>query len=369
MAKRRKRSESQPQPNPPTGNKETTDPRTDRKSFLEALGFIKPGIASNSIIEQSEMVLMDGERLVSYNDEIAVSHPYPIGFKGGVYANELHKLIQKLPTDKIEIGEAEEDGQNQLVIRCENTEAGFFIMKDVSIPELGIDDIGDAWIELPSDFCNGINLCLSSAATDVTKGILTCLHIEGQIILACDNYRATRYELKDAFPDSISFDVPRQAAKDLSVYSPKEVAWNKESNWIHFRNDAGTIFSARTTAGDYPNVSGLFSDIEGEKIPLPKDLKGSLGRAEILADEDQKTQAKVVHIEVSKGQIICSGEGQNGWVTEKIKTTHKGDVPKFGINPSLLVQILDMTQEVTLTERSLFFEGDHISHVVALMAK
>ena len=340
--------------------------QSSRKSFLEALSFIKPGIASGSIIEQSDLVLMDENRLVSYNDEIAVSHPYPIGYTGGVYANELHKLLQKLPTDKIEIGEAEEDGQNQLVLRCDSVEAGFNIVKDVTVPELGIDEI-DNWMELPSDFCHGAEFCVSSAATDITKGILTCINAKEKVIMSCDNFRATKYHLKDGLPEGVILNIPRTATKELSKYAPKEVAW--DDNWIHFRNDVGTIFSARTMSGEYPDVDSLFADTDGEKIPLPKDLKKSLGRTEILADDDQKSKGKVVNISIDKGMIVCKGQGPSGWVTEKIKTTFKGTVPEFAINPALLAQILEVANEAVLTSRVLLFEGKGFAHVVALISK
>lgn len=368
MATRKRRAVSTKKKEP-VEKENLQEPQTSRKALLDALGFVKPGIASGSIIEQSDLVLMDDDRIISYNDEIAVSHPYEIGHTGGVYANELYKLLQKLPADEIEIGEAEEDGQNQLVIRCENGEYDFFIVPDVTVPELGIDDIAEAWVELPSDFCQGISLCLSSAATDVAKGILTCVHAEGQALMSCDNFRATRYELREALPGAVILNIPRQAAKDLSAYNPKEVAWNDEMNWIHFRNDENTVFSCRIMAGEYPDVAGLFENVEGKKISLPKELKASLGRAEILAGEDEKSRAKVVHIEIADGQIICSGQGRSGRSVEKIVTTYKGEVPKFAVNPLLLAQILDVAQEAILTGRSLLFRGERFAHVVALISE
>ena len=276
-------------------------------------------------------------------------------------------MLQKLSDDEIEIGEATEEGQNQIVIRCGSVEAGFYIVQDVTVPELGIDSI-DKWVELPSNFCQGMGVCLSAAATDVTKGVLTCIHAEGPVLMSCDNFRATRYELKEQLPEGVVLNIPRQAAKELAAYNPKEVGWTEEMNWIHFRNDVGTVFSTRTMAGDYPDVAGLFEGTEGKKIPLPKELKSSLGRVEILAAEDEKSHAKVVRIEIADKKIICSSQGQSGWATEKIPTTYKEKVPQFSISPALLSQILDVAQEAVLTERSLLFQGQGFAHVVALVA-
>ena len=344
----------------------TATPGNTRSDLLKALTFIKPGIASGSIIEQSDMVLMDMNRLVSYNDEIAVSHPFSIGHRGGVYANELIKLLQKLPSEEIEINEAEaEDGKNQLILVCGSVEAGFFVAMEVTIPELGIDAI-EEWYDLPELFCESVSFCLSSAATDMSKGILTCVNIEEDTILSCDNFRATKKILSAPLPDGIVLNIPRIAVKDLPTYNPTQFA--KDENWLHFRNTEGTVFSTRTMAGDFPPVAGLFENVEGEKVPLPKDLKDSLSRAEILASEDERSKNKVVGIEIVGGKIVCSGQGQSGWVTEKVTTSHKGDIPKFFINPGMLAQVLDSVQEATMTGRSLIFQGDGFSHVVALIA-
>lgn len=368
MATRRRRGEPAATPKPKTveETEEATSPKISRKSFLEALSFITSGIASDSIIEQSDLVMMDETRLVSYNDEIAVSHPYEIGYKGGVSANELYKLLQKLPTDEIEIGEAEEENQNQLVIRCEAVEAIFFVVKDVAIPELGIDEI-DGWIELPPDFCHGVEFCVSSASTDTAKGVLTCINVKGGAVMSCDNFQATRYELKAGLPKGAELNIPKQAAKELSKYNPKEVALS--DNWIHFRNDAGTVFSARVMSGEYPEVEGLFENVRGKTIPLPKDLKKSLGRVEILADEDSKFMGKVVNIEIANKEILCRGQGSSGKITEKIKTPFKDEIPPFAINPALLSRILEVVNEAILTEKVLLFSGQGFDHVIALISQ
>jgi len=365
MAKRRRRGTETPQTKietPPT-----TSEGNNRSDLLKALNFIKPGIASGSIIEQSDMVLMDDNRIVSYNDEIAVSHPFPIGHRGGVYANELIKLLQKLPAEKIEINEVEEeDAQKQLVITCSNVEAGFFVAADVTIPELGIDAI-ENWYDLPEGFCDSVLFCLSSAATDMGKGILICVNVEGDTILSCDNFRATKKTLSAPLPDGVVLNIPRMAAKDLPSYSP--ISFAQDENWIHFRNTEGTTFSTRTIAGEYPAVAGLFEDVEGEKVPLPNELKYALDRVEVLASEDERSKNKVVGIEIVGGEILCSGEGQSGWVMEKIPTKHKGEIPKFFINPGMLAQVLDSVQEAVMTGRALIFEGEGFSHVVSLIAR
>lgn len=347
-----------------------------RTNFLEALKFIKPGVANASIVEQSDLVLMDDDKIVSYNDEIAISHPFDIGITGGVSADELIKLLQKLPSEDIKINEAEDEGETQLSISCKDSdgeviEAGFYMATDITIPNLGIDELDDDdWFELPSDFIAGVNFCLSSASNNIEAGMLTCINIEGNTIMSCDNFQATKYEMKDEIDDELILNIPKDAAKNLAQYRPTEVA--KNDGWIHFRNDVETIYSARIMDMDYPNVKGLFATKEDDddlvSMTLPKELKKTLLRAEILADSDEKSGNKQVAIKSKKGKLTVSGNGPAGWVTETVKTSFKGNLPEFWICPTLLAAILEIAQEGKLNEQVILFEGKNFAHVVARIA-
>jgi len=346
--------------------KKEDKPRGLRLDFMDALTAINPGIASDSIIEQSDLVLMDNDRLISYNDEIAVSHPFPIQHYGGVAAAELLKLLQKLPSDEIEIRLGSVEKGDELVIVCGDIEAGFFLTAEISIPDLGIGEIKE-WVELPADFCQAVEFCLSSAATDMTKGIMTCVNVNEDTVISCDNFRATKYNMKTGLPEDFVLDIPRKAAKDLASYHPTEVA--KDESWIHFRNRHGTVFSTRTMTDEYPDVMKLFEGVEGKTIVLPKEIKKVLDRVGVMAATDEKTGDRVVDIAVMDDVIECSGEGVVGWATEKTRVNFSDEVPKFSISPKLLSDILDITQNAILTDRIIFFEGQDFSHLVSLVAR
>ena len=65
----------------------------DKNEFLKALDLIKPGLAKNSLVEESETVIFDNDRIYSYNDEIAISCPFKTGITGGIHSQELHKFL------------------------------------------------------------------------------------------------------------------------------------------------------------------------------------------------------------------------------------------------------------------------------------
>lgn len=340
-----------------------------KSAFIRALQFIKPGISTGGgIVEQSDLVLMDGTRLVSFNDEVAVSHPFPIGHSGGISANELFKLFQKLPADDINISQTvDEDNRNQLTILCKNIEANFFIAVDITVPELGLNDDVE-WLGLPDDFCDAISFCKNSAATDSAKGILTCINIIGDTVYGCDNLRATRKTLSEPLPDGIEMNIPVTAAKDLPAYAPTH--FHKDDNWIHFKNANGTIYSTRTMSMEYPNVAGLFEEREGEtgsKLTLPIELKEALERTEIMAEEREGSKNRTVTVSINGGEITCTGQSSVGRIVEKIKTGHKESM-QFIIIPSMLCQILETVHDASVFENRIVFNGEHFAHVVGIIS-
>lgn len=350
-----------------TKGKPKTEPKDNftmnRENFLAAIKAINPGIATNSIVEQSDLVIFDENRLVSYNDEIAISYPFGIGYSGGVDANDLYKLLQKLPSNDIELFETEDEEVTQFMIKSGTTTAGFYVAKDIMIPDLGIDEI-KTWHELPKMFLTGIDLCMATASSDVTRGALVCVYIEKDIILSCDNYRATKFVMSEHLPDNIELKISKQAIKGLVECEVKSFAITE--SWMHFQNEGGTIFSVRTTSSEYPNVLGLF-DVEGRKITLPEELKESLGRAEVLATEDQ-SKNKIVEIIIADGKITCQSQGKTGWSKDVIDIVFKDTLPPVQITPSLLSYILDKTQEVIIGDKSFLFEAKGFSYVVSLIA-
>lgn len=361
------KTESQPKTESKSKSKETKAKDKfvmNRENFLAAIKAISPGIASNSIVEQSDLVLFDDNRIVSYNDEVAISYPFNIGYRGGVYANELYKLLQKLPSNEIKLYETENEEVTQFVIASGTTTAGFYVVKDIMIPDLGIDEI-ETWYELPKMFLTGIDLCATTASSDVTRGALVCVDVNQNIILSCDNYRATKFVMNESLSDDIELKIPKQAIKGLVECEVTSFAMTE--SWLHFQNEEGTIFSVRATSAEYPNVIMLF-DVDGEKLVLPGELKESLERAEILASEDQ-SKNKIVEINIADGKITCQSHGKTGWSKDVIDIQFKDTLPPIQIDPKLLSYILDKTQEVTIGDKSFLFEAKGFSYVVSLIAQ
>ena len=333
----------------------------DKNEFLKVLELIKPGLSKNPILEQSEMVMFEPDRVFSYNDEIAISCPFETGLSGAIRSIELLKLLKKLKGDELETKKVDDEFQ----FTCGDTSAGFKMIEDMMPPSLGIDEI-KKWNKLPSDFAEALSFCAFSASTNIGMGTLTCLKVEGKEVHSCDNFRATRYRMKTGLAKGLVILVPQSIVSGLAAHNPKKVAIT--GNWNHFTNDENIVFSSRIMDGEYRDISSIFSD-DGIAVTLPEGVKDALSRAEVLTDSTQPITERLVEITIDKNKIICRGDGPAGWVKAQVKTKYDGEKIMFYNNALFLSQIIDHASEVLIGEKVLTFKGDNFDHVVVKMEK
>ena len=102
-----------------------------RSDLLAALETVKPGLSNKEMIEQATSFAFLGDRIVTYNDEISISHPVQnLNIEGAVQAEELYKLLSKLKKEDIEITTID----NELQIKCGRTKAGLTLQQEIKLP-------------------------------------------------------------------------------------------------------------------------------------------------------------------------------------------------------------------------------------------
>ena len=327
------------------------------KELLDAVNKVKPGIQEGSILPQSSLVSFNDDILMSWSDEIAVSVPFKSGLKGGLPAKELSELLQKLPEDEVEATQKEKE----IIFTCGKMKAGLNIQEtEFPVLKIGKDD---KWKRLPKDFSEAMQFCLFSVAADISKGVMTCLNAEGNIMVSCDNFRLTTYQMSTKVTDQLL--IPYNTIKPLIAHNPNKFL--SKDNWIHFKNSENAVFSCRTMDGEYPDISHLL-EVKGQKIEFPKKLKEVLARAEVLAEANLNLGSTVM-LTLEKGKIICKAENIVGWITEEVKAGYKGAKISFSIDPNLLSQILDRIDTATIGEEKIRFDGGNFVHVIALVSE
>jgi hypothetical protein len=77
-----------------------------RQELIDALETVKPGLAQKEIVEQSSSFAFIDGKVVTYNDEISISHPVEgLKVEGAVRAEELYQLLHRITRDEVEISQ------------------------------------------------------------------------------------------------------------------------------------------------------------------------------------------------------------------------------------------------------------------------
>jgi hypothetical protein len=331
--------------------------KINRQELLMALETVKPGLANREMIEQSTQFAFMGNRVVTYNDEISISHPVTgIELTGAIPADPLYHLLSKAKKEEIEITMT----SSEIQFGMGAEKAGLPLATEIKLP---LDELGTPgkWKPIPENFVEALLFCIFSCSRDMSKPVLTCIHVhnEGRIE-SSDNHRITRY-WTDPIPVK-TFLLPATSAQHVLKPDIVEIAEGK--GWIHLKTKQGTVYSCRVFAENYPETGDFFK-VEGTEIKLPKSLPEILERAEVFAKQefllDQKTE-----ITLENNKMKIRTEGPQGWYEGEMNMKYKEDPITISIHPKFLREVIGKVQTCILGERVMKFEGTNWEHVVSM---
>lgn len=329
--------------------------------LLDAVQLVQSGVAQKEVVQQSNCFVFNNNRIYTYNDEIAISHPFEIDINGAVLADELFGLLNKTKQKELDISQTDKG----LSIKGAKFKANINISSEIVLP---IDEISETgtFFALPKDFTEALKFCLFSCSNDMTQPVLTCVHAFDGAMESSDNFRITvRYfEDSDYFKSPIL--IPSNAANTLLKFDVVEYSSNK--GWLHFKTTNDTIFSCRTYENmEFPDISE-FINIEGEKITLPNDLAKVLARAEVFSSDKFQFDERVTVI-IKEGKLIIKAKGDAGWFEEFCRIRYKGEDKRFEVHPKFLSYIFELCKIMEVGDKNLRFEGKNheFVHVVSLL--
>ena len=147
--------------------------KINKTELQKALEKVKPGLSNKELVEQSTSFAFMGGRIVTYNDEISISHPVKdLNVTGAVKTQSLYAFLGKNKRDEI-ILEWEE---NQVVIKAGRSKAGLVLEQEIKLPVEEVGEIGK-WKELPAGFLNALRFCYPCCSKDMSRPILTCVYV------------------------------------------------------------------------------------------------------------------------------------------------------------------------------------------------
>ena len=336
--------------------------KINKAELQVALEKVKPGLAQKDLIEQATSFAFIGDRVVTYNDEISISHPVKgLGdMKGAIKAQALYEFLNKVKKDEIEL----EQEENQVIIKAGRSKAGLIFESEVKLPVEEIGEIGK-WRKLPEGVVDALKLCYPCCTRDMSRPVLTCVHVKPDIVEATDSYQIIRYNLKGKIPRD-GFLIPATSVKELVKYDIKEIALGE--SWVHFRTEDETVFSARVVGGDFPDISKHLK-LEGAEFSFPDAMKEALDRAIIFAKKSTSTgDIPTVTIDVKDGQMKLFATNEYGWFEERMKTQHKDANFKFTIGIEFMISLFERLKACKIDKEKIGFGGENWTHVIATMS-
>lgn len=333
--------------------------KTELKTALE---IVKPGLANKELIEQSTSFAFMGNRVVTYNDDISISHPISgLELTGAVKADKLYQLLSKLKEEVITI----EVSESEIVLKSGRAKAGLVLQAEIKLPLEEEIKYAEKWKKLPDGFLKAVKTATASCSKDNSRPVLTCVHIRKDgAIESSDSLRIMKIQLSGDMPLD-NFLLPVSAANIMVGLQPTHIA--KGNGWIHFKTKADTILSCRIFADKFPETDKWLI-VEGSKIVFPKELLGALERANVFAKRDHLLD-ETLAITLEAKRLKVRGEAEDGWFEETARITYDGEALTFYITPYLIRSILTDTQEGILSKGMLKFEGENWEYVSMLKNK
>jgi hypothetical protein len=331
--------------------------KVNRLGLLEALNKVKPGLdAAGSAIEQGNCFVFCKDYIFTFNDSVAVRIPFKTGITGAVPSSELLAFVNRVGVDDLDIKMVEG------VFRATGTRVKVGIHSETEI-HLPLDEIIivppiDEFIPLPKNFLNGVRMTVDTAGKNTNSQALESVHILDSIMESCDNFRLTVFDLSAKWEKESL--IPARSLVKILAYDP--VSYGFAEDWVHFYNEDGCVISIRPVNEAFEELSSLIG-IKGTEVVFPKDLEQALSDAAIFLNQEAEYQVKV---ELSKNKITVTGEGDIGWLEEIVRFKYSGENISFQMNPTFLIGMLGVLENVIIGDSMVEFVGTDCAHVVSL---
>jgi DNA polymerase III sliding clamp (beta) subunit (PCNA family) len=326
----------------------------NKSKLQEALGIVRPGLAKKEEVEQSTSFAFINGRVVTYDDDISISHPVEgIELEGAIESDKLYQLLTKIKPkkdqkeDELEIDiEIEE---NEVIITSGKIKAGLSLQSEIKLPLTEEIEEKGKWKRLPDDFLKFVGMCIPSCGIQKTKPILTCVHVnKAGFVEASDGYRITHCDFPEGFPVN-TFLIPSKSARLMLTLQPISIAEGK--GWIHFKTTYGTILSCRLFDDIFPDTAPYLAG-KGKQIVFPRSINDVLERANIFTEYD------LVSISLQDKKLKINAKFNTGWFEEEVNAKYEDEPISFMINPGLLKGILKETQSGELAKNKMLFRGE-----------
>lgn len=337
-----------------------------KEALQKALEKVKPGLASKEIIEQSTHFAFMGDRVVTYNDEISISCQVEnLDLTGAISAQELYAFLGRIKATEIEA----EVTDNEIRLTSGKSKAGLVLYPEIKLP---LEELGELtqWEPLPDGFMEALSFCRFSCSKDMSRPILTCVHVGVDYMESSDNTRFTYRKISDELQVP-EFLIPATTVNDLKRYDIAEISTSK--GWVHFRTKDKTLtFSCRIFQDEYPDTTAILSmSDDSVEVIMPKGLTEVLDKASVFA-KTQFDSDTMVSVTLEDKKMLIEAKNAAGWFEEALPVRYNEAPIKFMINPAFLEDMAGKTKSCFISANKIRFgnqDTDGWTHIIGLVGE
>lgn len=332
----------------------------DRQDLLNQLEMVAPGLSQRDIIEQSSCFVFAKGRVITYNDEVACSHPTKLDIHGAVVSQRLLALLRKLKHPEIQVTTS----NGELMIKRKNGVSKLRMEEEILLPYKSVEKPKE-WHDLPTNFLEGIQITKACASTDQSMFVLTCLLMTPLFVDACDRQQACRYFMK--LPVEDRFLIRRESVTYLTTMDVSQMAETK--NWVHFKNDSGLVISCRRYSNieEFHSLDNIVKPV-GKKLVMPKSMKDAIETSDIFVGEGPGEDGRV-RVSLKPNKIHITGVCLEGSNKEVRKAKYKGPEIDFVISARLLSEFSEKFQKCLVSKKKLCVATDQFSYATSIGLK
>lgn len=335
-----------------------------KEELRNALSIVKPGLASKEIIEQTTSFVFVKDILVTYNDEICITHPINLGITGAIKADEMYNFLSKVKTDTINV----EITKSEIVMKAGRAKVGFSLKSEILLPINEEMAEKEDWKNLPKNFIKASKFAAACASDNMSNAKLTCVNYDKGTgkVSATDNYRVVQWDLRKKLPFKTTL-IPATSVREVIKIKPKFVA--QGNGWVHFKNEEGTTISCRVFNEKFVDIEAIINVEmeEGLLFTFPDKFTEILERAEIFTKSQAKDNEESIDVIMDGKLLKVECASLTAWFKESIPVKgYKGQEFSFKITPYLLKDILKETNVCMVHEHLLKFESGDWTYLSTL---
>lgn len=325
-----------------------------QKALLSSINIVQKAVSSKTTLPILKGIYIEALdnylKLVATDLEIGIEHIVEAKThnKGSVVvdARLFSEIIRKLPDAEVEISLEE---NNQIYIKCENSEFNIVSYNSQDFPELPTIE-EDYSYEISQDlFKNMIRQTVFATSQDESRPVLTgaLVEIENDTLnmVALDGYRLALKKGKIQSHIDNKVIIP---AKTLSEIN-RIISDNEEQLTITLTNNhalfviGNTKMISRLLEGEFINYKQILPKEYKSKVKVKtRNLLDSIERASLVAREGKNNLVKFT---ISDDKMTITSNSELGKVHEQIYIDFEGEEVEIAFNSKYLIDVLKIMED------------------------